>query len=84
MMIMACDQNAVIATEGLWDQLCYRGLVGSTVLQKIAAKHAWASVLMAGVLIMHDKVWPDVAAVISDLLHRYGWKVLFYSYTVLI
>jgi len=67
-----------------------RGPVGSTVLQEIAAKHhaskysqQWASGLLAGVLTVHN-VWPHVAAVISDLLHRYGRKVYLYSHMVLI
>jgi hypothetical protein len=61
------------------------------VLQQIAAKHHasknsqhGASVLLAGVLIVHNNLWPHVAAVISDLLYRYGWKVLLYSHIVLL
>jgi len=52
-----------------------RGPVGSTVLQQIAAKHHTSknsqhgtSVLLAGVLIVHNNLWPQVAAVISDLI----------------
>jgi len=68
-----------------------RGPVGSTVLQQIAAKHHTsknsqhgASVLLVDVLIVHNNLWPHVAAVISDLLHRYGRKVLLYSHAVLL
>jgi len=79
MMIMAYYKIGVIATGRVppvstVTAAFYRKFLQDVLRPKI--RHKSSAMFPAGVLILHDKVWPHASDALSEILETCGWQVL--------